>query len=931
MTGPTSLEAVLRTSTLGCEGDPDVGDGVHVALSFDPVLGWPLHPFVCGVLDVDHVETVEAQFFAPDGTSLALGGFDIAEYGQVDVLLTDYGPTPGPWCWVKVVVEGDAVVEAIDPIGAGRPFARRSTAPYSFGASAVGRLRLSGSGVVREIQGFPVGLVQEYSEALQHDPGLSFGLPIDDDSRWYAGGQGEGPAIDRVMAGAPSRLGPPDEPTRPGTPLVPEDEKLRILNVVPSITPWLDAAFHGDELPADAVLTSTTPPDPAVAPDLDTPVLAATTSVACVPGLVMQSGDPGVARYLGLATILPMSPPDGERPLIVVLGAGFGIDPDARLGPWPLAAALPRDTAVTRLLSRFADAEISRLPDVTSAVQDRRRTPRFLTSAAGVAATPDRPSDPEPSTPPGRWRPRRPGEDERWQQEIQLIGNPPAGPVAFARVLPDQVSLHRFVDGRAVALFAGRAAGPPAATTSPSRVGTLSDTAVPVDASGANWLVAQADAFGRWSRSAEVATALPPRPAPPRPVVTIDMRPVALDRSDPTTRSAAGLRVAVTVPVPDAREAGALPLTSLVVEVGGVSTTADASRPGEVVRTLDAPPTAPGAAVAVTVSATFVDTGGTSSIAATSVVTVHDPRPLPVVTTGPALLWAARRDVTGTSELALTWPAAGPDPRYRVYWSTSDRLAPALGLTLIDGRLPGDPLRSSLAGAIWSRRGQLQDRADFSLITDEPLTPVGGVVTVRHALPGSLRGVAFVRVVPLSRGEVEADFAACGLVPVAVPHTERPQAPTVRATAANDGTVTVVVEAAGVSDVVLAATAPGAAPEVRVRRARRTAADPLYVPVIGPPSTTMTPAGPPGTWTARGPGAPPEGLEPYRPTTYWAEVRYPAERTLPPGVDVPVPGAVATPPGVPAGDVESAWSALSLPALITHVPAAVPDITGLLH
>lgn len=41
-------------------------------------------------------------------------------------------------------------------------------------------------------------------------------------------------------------------------------------------------------------------------------------------------------------------------------------------------------------------------------------------------------------------------------------------------------------------------------------------------------------------------------------------------------------------------------------------------------------------------------------------LTVHDPRPLPMVKTGPALLWPGRADASGGSELALIWPSAGP-------------------------------------------------------------------------------------------------------------------------------------------------------------------------------------------------------------------------------------------------------------------------------
>ncbi|HEX8869110.1 MAG TPA: hypothetical protein VF821_25850, partial [Lentzea sp.] len=340
-------------------------------------------------------------------------------------------------------------------------------------------------------------------------------------------------------------------------------------------------------------------------------------------------------------------------------------------------------------------------------------------------------------------------------------------------------------------------------------------------------------------------------------------------------------------------EAGALPIASLTLTVAGTSRTVAAQ--GEMVEFFDVPATTPASSVDVVVEAVFTDTAGVQSTVASSVVTVHDPRPLPVVRTGPALLWSGRRDATGASELALTWPG---NARYRVYLSTSDRLAAALGIGLVDGRLPGDPLRASLAGAIWARRAELRDKADFSLITDPPLTAVSGVVSLRHSVPGSLRGVLFVRIVPLTDGNVEADFAQCGLVPVAVPHTERPAPPTVRVTVAEDGSVAVDVDAPG---------------EVRIRRARVMTAAPRYVPVVA----TVR-----GQWTD-------SPLADYQRATYWAEARHDPEPVLPPGV-LPVPNPVGTPAGVPTGDVESMWSQTSLPATAMRVPAVVPDLTGLL-
>jgi hypothetical protein len=914
MTALTSLESLLRISTLGTRGDLDAGDGVHVSVSLNPALGWPLHPFVCGVLEPDVVYDVPVDFLDPRGNRV-FPPFAIEDHGTVDVVIHGHPDAPDePWCWIWVLVDGPAVVEALDTVGPGRPFARRGEPPYSFGASAIRRLRLSGNGVVRNVMGFPAFLGVELAARFEwHRP---FGLPIFD-APWYAGGQGEGPALDRVAAGAPSRLGPPDDPLGPGTAITPADEVSRVQALHPSIHPWIDTAFFGPTVPDQAILDTTTPPHSLVVPHADPVPRKTRSSTPCVQALTIQAGDPGLARYLGLATVLPVEPPRGDRPLLVVVGAFFGIHRSRRVGPWRLRDVIPADTNLSQVLADQAAREFA-----LDAVQEKYRSPReirLLPLIAGVGATQDRPDAPDLSAPPGRWRPRRLGESESWHQQLLLHGAPPAGPVALARLAPGAAtSLHRVNSGRAVALFAGRVPkSTPATTWLLERPSTVSDPGVLADPAGGTWQVAQADRFGRWSAPATVSGPLPPRPAPRPPVVQTHIRTAALDRADTSPRSPADLRLSVQVPVAAALEAGALPLAGLELAVDGVTSVHDLTATLEVVDVLPVSPTLPAASVDVTVSATFVDTAGVRSAPAVSVVTVHDPRPLPVVRTGPALLWTARRDATGSAELALTWPAASPDAAYRVYLSTSDRLAPGLAR----------PLRSEIAGAVWEARATLSDRADFSLVTDPPLHPAGGVVSLRHTVPGSLRGVAFVRVVPVSKGNVEADFAHCGLIPIAVPHSETPPAPTVRAHATDDGTVTVTVSAAGLSPAVRASTAPGAPPEVRLRRARTMTTDPLYVPVVA--STTLTEDA--GTWSATIIDTPPGGLAEYQRVTYWAEVRYPAELALPPDVvPVPVDGGATTPPGIPTGNLPSPWGPLSLPATTVRIPADVPALTGLL-
>ena len=887
-----SLESLLRVSTLGAEGDPDVGDGVHVSVSLNPVLGWPLHPFACGIAENAEANDIAAHWFDRYGRSIE-PPFEIDAEGPVTVLLHGIGAAGDPpWCWVRVLIDGDdAIVDALDPIADGRPFARRTAEPYSFGASAIRRLRLSGHGTVEGVIGVSAARVVERFQWFE-----PFGLPIDD-AAWYAGGMGEGPALDRVARAAPQRLGPPDDPEMAGVPVTAGDEVDRITGLRDQVLPWIKAAFHGSVPPDQAVLTFTTPAHDRAVPHADPVPQDTHSGMPCVPALTAQAADPGLARYLGMATTLPVAPPYGDEPMIVVVGAWFAFHGARKVGPWRLRDLIP-ESRLEGLLADAITADLSALRERLG----RGREIRVLPVVAGVGATPDRPPAPDLSAPPGAWR------GESWQQQILLRGTPPAGPVALARLTPGGTrSLHRVHGNRAVVLLAGTAQG-----ASPAdRPNAVADIDIPVDPGGASWQVVQADRFGRWGDPASVSGPLPPRPRPRQPVLRSHILSAALDRGDTAPRSPATLRLDVTVP--ETLECGALPLSTVEFTVDG--TVAALPVADEVTHEAPAPDTLPGQQVAVTVSAVFIDEQDGRSDAATSVVTVHDPRPLPVVRTGPALLWSGRQDPTGGSELALAWPAPSPDARYRVYLAGSERLA---------GQLDG--LRASLAGDIWHLRETLADRGAFSLITDEPLAPVDGVVSLRHTLPGTLRGVVFVRVVPVTQGGVQADFARCGLVPVAVPHGEVPPSPTVRATAGQDGVVTISVEADGISARLLTATSPGRPPEARVRRAR-TAVDPFFAPVVAAAPLTESR---PGVWTATLTDTPP-GLLPYQQVTYWAEVRYPPELALPDDVmPVPVDDGVTTPPGVPTGDVESLWSPPSLPTTAMLVPETVPDITGAL-
>jgi hypothetical protein len=123
----------------------------------------------------------------------------------------------------------------------------------------------------------------------------------------------------------------------------------------------------------------------------------------------------------------------------------------------------------------------------------------------------------------------------------------------------------------------------------------------------------------------------------------------------------------------------------------------------------------------------------------------------------------------------------------------------------------------------------------------------------------------------------------------------------------------------------------GKAPQFRVRRSRGGVQDPVYMPVIQGGDLQPPPAGsPPGTpWSA-------EFVEDAAATpvfvrhTWVGEVRFPAEPVQAEAIADPGPLTVRPLFGPFGQDVDSRWSAPSLPASVTRVPATAPAAPGTL-
>ncbi|NUT46904.1 MAG: hypothetical protein HOV94_06210, partial [Saccharothrix sp.] len=306
-----------------------------------------------------------------------------------------------------------------------------------------------------------------------------------------------------------------------------------------------------------------------------------------------------------------------------------------------------------------------------------------------------------------------------------------------------------------------------------------------------------------------------------------------------------------------------------------------------------------GEAAAIPVVARLVDAAGAASEPAAVDRTVHDPRSYPPLHVAPTLLFAADRDPVGDTEIGLEW--SGGAWGYRVYLGDERRLG---------GTATGP--RCVRAAEVWGRSDRLADRRRFTLVTPKPLRAgPDGVVRFTHRLPGSLRNVQFVRVVPVTAAGVETAFETCGLTPVAVPDHDTPPAPVVRVRPRPDGRVDVTITATGLRDDLTGT------PQARLRRGRLTNDDAEYVPVVQ--TDIPLTRDPDGAWSATVVDGPATGLPAFVRLTWLAELRYPAEPHLPAGA-TPAESQVHPATGIPPGPKTALWGPSSPPAATVLTP-----------
>ncbi|WP_301123821.1 hypothetical protein [Mycolicibacterium fortuitum] len=912
--------ALLRSSGLAAEGLPYLTDGVHLRVEVHPLLGFPMHPFVAWRTAMREMITPTVRW--ADARNIPLASPVTLGEGE---RATGFLPATSPetqWIFVELDIDehGPVRVDAFGPGGVGDNYivATRRTPPYRFGCVGITHVRVQGPCTITAVR---ANSLDRLSFDVPGEPDSVFGLP--DGFDWYHPGGGVDPpndAYQRVKDAAPTQLTPADAVLEPAvvTDTTPKREADRIKALaVDLIAPWLNAGFNNPNvLPVDTRWQDTFKL-PGGYPDRDD----ATVDAPVIPSLLTMAVDPRVSAYLGLATMIPLAEPIDTAGLWVIASrwivqrgrimapAQYFTSPllmSQFLGSAPQAATLMGQ----RLEARFPGvAEV--FQDRASAVDGGQFGPWTTVTLATLAVAPERapadPPDPLKVMAAGtEWGTRSNLDDPApvpWRCELEL-NSAPRGMLGFARVPGGSSPLHRYArtpintTTRVLPIIVNRAVSQPA---------VLTDDTLPAGLGSATWTVWHADLFGQWSQPAHAHAPQPARPAPPNPQPEASYEAYPDDGS--TGLRAPGL-VHLVYHIPDVSRGapGASPITSLSVSVDGDAQPPQAVTGGTSAVIEAAPqPTAVGTHKTVTVTSTYTTSTGETSTAAAPCA-IYDARPPRPLHTSPIIAWTSFPDSTGVAHIDLSWPAADGAARYRVYLGDARRLAATLAMDTPDGAT-----RAEVAGLIHTRSADLAGKDAFTLLgeTTEP--------QFTATLDGALRNTQFIRVVPLTEGGAESAFASCGLVPIAVPHNEKPPQPSL-GVEYTDAAARLAVKATGVA----AAFTGKAAPEYRLLKATPGNADPDFaIPHAAAATLTSDDDGASGTWHAQI-DLPDADLQPFVATIWWAQCRYPAEAPTDGGAPLPPDGGVH-PDWPPLGEAAlSLWSLASGATPTVHIPADPP-------
>jgi hypothetical protein len=919
---------LLSLLAIAADSDPDLGKGTHLRIVPSPLLGLPVSPFC--------VWRMNSSLFQPtvywhDAKQQVVGRPDLdAAGGELFGWLTPPGLDQGRLIGhepIPLIPDGFSAA-LLANIGE-RLMVARSQANFQVASPTPYRLRIRGRGAIETVRSYMVSPDLMFETMFGQQPTI-LSLPVDDQP-WYAGGLGKDQGLKRVQEGAPLRYGPPDRPDGPFDPLSADAEMARVAALTDPVDQQL-ASVLSDQLtlPSKVFIKNELVANLALTQPRQATAFSGTNA------LLVESMDPGVARYLGLMTRIDSLPADPRQPDAWIAAGVFLVDlfqalPDGRKLGDLLAAP---DAVEIRLLGRMLSF-FPALQRIQGLIANTHLQMRCLAIPALGAPSPDRLEAPLVELGTSRWIREAEGVSTRFRQDF-LINEPPlAGEAALARqdqgIWQSRHSVLTLAAGsdpatRSAPLLPGQktlTVGPP--------TGLVVDVDIP--AAGAPWTYRLwlADLFGRFGLPAEFQVPEPARQGPPRPALQtlIHPNPRAAGQ-DPAAFGTIEIRI--PVPLAENLTAGALPIATVVVTVDGASQTPAAVEDTVAILIFKLPDLQPMESQRLSITARFVDTAGTASEQTEASVGITDPRPPIIIPTGPALIWTSRPGPAAEVELKLAWQGT-PGHRYRAYLAD----APGIGVATFDPGVPPVPhsrAQIGVDGAALARGGALDRRDRFRLLTDPPLVAdAAGNVLLDELLPRTLSTVQFLRIVSTSANGSEAPFAEPGLIPIAVPADRRQPPPTLAISVdADAGIATVTIAAIGIDLVTLGTEEPGLftdppdpdahAPEFRLRRAASSVADPIYAREVARGFLQFTTINGTPTMAAIVTDGTVKPLDAYVSYAYWAEIRMPSERRVPAGV-IEIPEAAGVHGIDPAqeSDALATFSLPSAPAPAIRVPA----------
>lgn len=699
--------------------------------------------------------------------------------------------------WVQVQGDGDLrvaiVAEETTPSGEHVELAARDQEPWWVAAADVRRVRVTGKGTVYEVVAFAASRHGvEYGDPIEVaglDPDL-----VDRLAPVYAPalGGGESPK-DRIFAGAPVQP-VPYTLRQPGPGYTADDEYARVIDLATSPGAVADWVVQASKDRWSGVVTSALVQEVGDGQTLRFPV---------EPAIALAATDPGVARWLGRASVLPPWQQfwhDQEPTLAVALvpGIGLGAPPVIDLD----SSEQRYDDALAGGYARLRDQVASMPPAEDGSVWSAQVNVVPLPFYPHVPPAIPRPPQ-SVAVRTSTWRVDENARTDGWERPIALQVCAPTGPVSLVRVDPDgtRTSTHTpITDSTAAPLLA---AAPQPATPGVDPIGdpsVLARAAVsdPAAAQSVTWEIQLEDWIGRWSPPASVAV---DPPAPARPA-TPTMR-ATLVRSTPvgSAPQSPGL-IHLEISVAAATGPGAVPLDHLELEGDGDVVVLAVAAGGDEVVTYDftVPATSPGGGAVHAFRVRAVATpANASEWTAVSSMRVDDARAVPAPSVSPRLVVAGRPGPAPEVELRVRVRAPSGAAFCRFYLADESVVRARVGLPGAD--LAGRP-RAVRAAELLAKG--LPPRNGFS--RSVTVSVAGGFADGVLRLPSAAADLILVRPVFVTGSVdgygnvaegVETPLESVAPAYVIVPATDVPPLPRLTVTPAGIGKISVVVDVEG--------------------------------------------------------------------------------------------------------------------------------------